>query len=61
MSLDITVYDIDSLKPQVHDGTDYVDAIADIPANVADVMLLSNGDRWESEIARNIEIDAPYR
>ena len=23
--------------------------------------LLSNGDRWESEIARNIEIDAPYR
>jgi NADH-quinone oxidoreductase subunit I len=23
--------------------------------------LLANGDRWEREIARNIEIDAPYR
>ena len=23
--------------------------------------LLGNGDRWESEIARNLEIDAPYR
>ena len=23
--------------------------------------LLENGDRWESEIARNLEIDAPYR
>ena len=23
--------------------------------------LLDNGDRWESEIARNLEIDAPYR
>ena len=23
--------------------------------------LLANGDRWEAEIARNIEIDAPYR
>jgi len=23
--------------------------------------LLSNGDRWEREIARNIELDAPYR
>ena len=23
--------------------------------------LLSNGDRWESEIARNLELDAPYR
>jgi NADH-quinone oxidoreductase subunit I len=23
--------------------------------------LLSNGDRWESEIARRLELDAPYR
>jgi NADH-quinone oxidoreductase subunit I len=23
--------------------------------------LLANGDRWESEIARNLELDAPYR
>tara|TARA_R110000824_G_scaffold155226_6_gene327742 strand:- start:33499 stop:33990 length:492 start_codon:yes stop_codon:yes gene_type:complete len=23
--------------------------------------LLDNGDRWEREIARNIELDAPYR
>jgi NADH-quinone oxidoreductase subunit I len=23
--------------------------------------LLSNGERWEAEIARNLEIDAPYR
>src|SRR5437764_7444264 len=23
--------------------------------------LLANGDRWESEIAKNLEIDAPYR
>ena len=23
--------------------------------------LLDNGDRWEAEIARNLEIDAPYR
>ena len=23
--------------------------------------LLANGDRWEREIARNIELDAPYR
>jgi NADH-quinone oxidoreductase subunit I len=23
--------------------------------------LLSNGDRWEAEIARNIALDAPYR
>src|SRR3989338_726868 len=23
--------------------------------------LLSNGDRWEAEIARNLELDAPYR
>ncbi|MEM1410566.1 MAG: NADH-quinone oxidoreductase subunit NuoI [Pseudomonadota bacterium] len=23
--------------------------------------LLSNGDRWERELARNIELDAPYR
>ena len=23
--------------------------------------LLANGDRWEREIARNIEIDSPYR
>ena len=23
--------------------------------------LLSNGDRWEAEISRNIELDAPYR
>ena len=23
--------------------------------------LLSNGDRWEPEIARNLELDAPYR
>ena len=23
--------------------------------------LLSNGDRWEREIARNLELDAPYR
>ncbi len=23
--------------------------------------LLSNGDRWEAEIAKNIELDAPYR
>jgi NADH-quinone oxidoreductase subunit I len=23
--------------------------------------LLENGDRWEREIARNIELDAPYR
>ena len=23
--------------------------------------LLENGDRWESEIARNLELDAPYR
>ena len=24
-------------------------------------MLLENGDRWEVEIAKNIELDAPYR
>ncbi|MEL6841567.1 MAG: NADH-quinone oxidoreductase subunit I, partial [Pseudomonadota bacterium] len=23
--------------------------------------LLENGDRWETEIARNLELDAPYR
>ena len=23
--------------------------------------LLSNGDRWEQEIAKNLELDAPYR
>jgi len=23
--------------------------------------LLANGERWEAEIARNIELDAPYR
>ena len=23
--------------------------------------LLENGERWEAEIARNIELDAPYR
>ena len=23
--------------------------------------LLENGDRWEAEIARNLEVDAPYR
>ena len=23
--------------------------------------LLANGERWEAEIARNLEIDAPYR
>ena len=23
--------------------------------------LLENGDRWEAEIARNLELDAPYR
>ena len=23
--------------------------------------LLENGDRWEDEIARRLEIDAPYR
>ncbi len=23
--------------------------------------LLANGDRWEGEIARNLELDAPYR
>ena len=23
--------------------------------------LLENGDRWEIEIAKNIELDAPYR
>ena len=23
--------------------------------------LLANGDRWEREIARNMELDAPYR
>jgi NADH-quinone oxidoreductase subunit I len=23
--------------------------------------LLANGDRWEIEIAKNIELDAPYR
>ena len=23
--------------------------------------LLANGDRWEREIARNLELDAPYR
>ena len=23
--------------------------------------LLANGDRWEKEIARNLELDAPYR
>ncbi|MBT4323653.1 MAG: NADH-quinone oxidoreductase subunit I, partial [Rhodobacterales bacterium] len=23
--------------------------------------LLSNGDRWEAEISRNLELDAPYR
>ena len=23
--------------------------------------LLANGDRWEGEIARNLEMDAPYR
>jgi len=23
--------------------------------------LLANGERWESEIARNLEMDAPYR
>ena len=23
--------------------------------------LLANGDRWERELARNLELDAPYR
>ena len=23
--------------------------------------LLANGDRWECEIAKNLEMDAPYR
>ena len=23
--------------------------------------LLENGERWEAEIARNLELDAPYR
>jgi NADH-quinone oxidoreductase subunit I len=23
--------------------------------------LLDNGDRWEREIAKNLELDAPYR
>ena len=23
--------------------------------------LLANGDRWEREIAKNMELDAPYR
>ena len=23
--------------------------------------LLANGERWEAEIARNLQIDAPYR
>jgi NADH-quinone oxidoreductase subunit I len=23
--------------------------------------LLENGDRWESEIAKRLELDAPYR
>ena len=23
--------------------------------------LLSNGDRWERELAKNIALDAPYR
>ena len=23
--------------------------------------LLSNGDRWEPELARRLELDAPYR
>ncbi len=23
--------------------------------------LLANGDRWEVEIAKNLELDAPYR
>jgi NADH-quinone oxidoreductase subunit I len=23
--------------------------------------LLANGDRWESEIAKRLELDAPYR
>ena len=23
--------------------------------------LLANGERWESEIAANLELDAPYR
>ena len=23
--------------------------------------LLANGDRWESEIAKNLKLDAPYR
>ena len=23
--------------------------------------LLQNGDRWESEIAHNLQLDAPYR
>jgi NADH-quinone oxidoreductase subunit I len=23
--------------------------------------LLDNGDRWESEIAKRLELDAPYR
>jgi len=23
--------------------------------------LLENGDRWESEIAKRLEMDAPYR
>jgi NADH-quinone oxidoreductase subunit I len=27
----------------------------------AKARLLANGDRWEREIARNLELDAPYR
>ena len=23
--------------------------------------LLANGERWEAQIARNLELDAPYR
>ena len=30
-------------------------------ASVDKDKLLANGDRWEREIARNLELDAPYR
>mgnify|MGYP002063528102 CR=1 FL=1 len=28
---------------------------------VGDGRVLDNGERWEAEIARNLELDAPYR
>ena len=37
------------------------DSAARRPPQEIKEKLLENGARWEAEIARNLELDAPYR